>query len=142
MLASHLHGTLADMAAITRWAASRGVLVLEDACQVPGAVVGGMPAGAWGDASVLSFGGSKLLTAGRGGGVVLTNRDDVFQRLRIAGERGNLIYPLSELQAAVLIPQLSRLAERTLRLGNGTDAALATGRSLGRLAADCAVVRP
>lgn len=114
VLASHLHGTLADMGAITRWAASRGAAVLEDACQVPGAVVAGKPAGAWGDASVLSFGGSKLLTAGRGG-AVLTNRDDVFQRLRIAGERGNLIYPLSELQAAVLAPQFADLDARNQR---------------------------
>jgi dTDP-4-amino-4,6-dideoxygalactose transaminase len=60
---------------------------------------------------VLSFGGSKLLTAGRGG-AVLTDRGDVLQRIKVYCERGNNAYPLSELQAAVLIPQLARLAER------------------------------
>jgi len=73
-----------------------------------------------GDVGVLSFGGSKLLTAGRGG-TVLTNRPDVITRMRRYGFRGNDAYPLSELQAAVLLPQLeqldSRRAERRRRVG-------------------------
>src|SRR5207244_10514090 len=64
-----------------------------------------------GDAGVLSFGGSKLLTAGRGG-AVLTLHADVLQRARLALHRGNVVCPLSELQAAVLLPQLDRLDER------------------------------
>jgi len=39
---------------------------VEDACQAPGAMLQGKMAGAWGDVGVMSFGGSKLLTAGRG----------------------------------------------------------------------------
>src|SRR5437764_2888 len=72
------------------------------------------PRGAWGryhDAGVLSFGGSKLLSAGRGG-ALLTRRADVHQRARVALSRGNVVCPLSELQAAVLLPQLARLDER------------------------------
>jgi dTDP-4-amino-4,6-dideoxygalactose transaminase len=49
------------------------------------------------------------LTAGRGG-AVLTRRDDVLQRIKIFSERGNDAFPLSELQAAVLVPQLDKLA--------------------------------
>jgi dTDP-4-amino-4,6-dideoxygalactose transaminase len=60
---------------------------------------------------VLSFGGSKLLSAGRGG-AILTQYADVYQRARVALHRGNLVCPLSELQAAVLLPQLDRLSER------------------------------
>src|SRR5262249_11729789 len=62
-----------------------------------------------------SFGGSKLLTAGRGG-ALLTNRADVNQRLRLLLQRGNnLPMPLSELQAVVLEPQIDKLSERTRR---------------------------
>jgi len=114
VIVSHLHGGLAPMREITEWAASRGVGVAEDAAQAPGAVVQGRPAGTWGDAGVLSFGGSKLLTAGRGG-ALLTRRADVHQRARVALHRGNVVCPLSELQAAVLAPQLDRLAERNVR---------------------------
>jgi len=108
---SHLHGTLADMTTICHIASRHGVGVVEDACQAVGATVQGKPAGTWGDVGVLSFGGSKLLTAGRGGALLIRDAS-VLQRTVIFGERGNQAFPLSELQAAVLLPQLARLAER------------------------------
>jgi len=111
VLVSHLHGGLADMQAICRAAGQHGWKVLEDACQAHGAVVQGKPAGAWGDVGVTSFGGSKLVTAGRGG-AVFTSCQHTFQRARIANDRGNLAYPLSSLQAAVIEPQLAALQER------------------------------
>ena len=111
LVVSHLHGGLAAMGALRQWADERGVAIVEDACQAPGAMVDGRMAGSWGDAGVLSFGGSKLLTAGRGG-AVLTGRADVYQRLKVHSERGNQAFPLSELQAAVLLPQLEKLAAR------------------------------
>jgi dTDP-4-amino-4,6-dideoxygalactose transaminase len=115
VIASHLHGGLADMAALTSACAARGVALVEDAAQVPGATVQGRPAGGWGDVSVFSFGGSKLLTAGRGGALV-TRRADLLQRARLALNRGtNIVAPLSELQAIALLPQLDRLAERHAR---------------------------
>ncbi|MCH5377349.1 MAG: aminotransferase class V-fold PLP-dependent enzyme [Planctomycetes bacterium] len=111
VIVSHLHGGLAPMREICEWAAERKIAVIEDACQAPGAEVQGKPAGAWGDVRVLSFGGSKLLTAGRGG-AVLTRHPEVLQRIRIYNERGNEALPLSELQAAVLRPQLAKLDGR------------------------------
>jgi dTDP-4-amino-4,6-dideoxygalactose transaminase len=111
LIVSHLHGGLASMPEICQWAADHGVAVVEDACQAPGATAYGKPAGGWADAGIVSFGGSKLLTAGRGG-AVLTGRADLLQRIKIYAERGSDAYPLSELQAAVLAPQLDCLAER------------------------------
>ncbi|WP_197439653.1 aminotransferase class V-fold PLP-dependent enzyme [Calycomorphotria hydatis] len=113
ILVSHLHGGLIDMPALCEIAESRGVPVVEDACQATGAAVYGRPAGMWGDVGVLSFGGSKLLTAGRGG-TLMTNRDDVAQRVKLFVERGNDLSPLSEMQAAVLLPQLEQLPTRTV----------------------------
>jgi dTDP-4-amino-4,6-dideoxygalactose transaminase len=114
VIASHLHGSLADMRRLRQIADERAIAVVEDACQVPGAMVAGRPAGSWGDCGVLSFGGSKLLTAGRGGAVV-TNREDIVQRIKIHCERGNDAFPLSELQAAVLAPQVPKLAVQNSR---------------------------
>jgi dTDP-4-amino-4,6-dideoxygalactose transaminase len=110
-IASHLHGGLVPMREVMEFAAPRGIRVIEDAAQCPGAVVQGRRAGTWGDAGVLSFGGSKLLTAGRGG-ALLTPHADVVQRARLALHRGNVVCPLSELQAVVLLPQLDRLDAR------------------------------
>jgi dTDP-4-amino-4,6-dideoxygalactose transaminase len=108
IVVSHLHGGVADMPEIVRIAGARGVAVIEDAAQVPGARIHGRVAGTWGDAGILSFGGSKLITAGRGG-AVLTARADVAQRIKLHTQRGNDAYPLSELQAAAVIPQWARL---------------------------------
>ncbi len=108
VIISHLHGGIADMRAIREMADRRGIAIVEDACQSPGAKLNGQRLGTFGDVGVLSFGGSKLLTAGRGG-AVMTNRPEVAQRAKIFCERGNHAFPLSELQATVLLPQLERL---------------------------------
>jgi perosamine synthetase len=114
VIVSHLHGGLVPMRAVMEVATAHGVAVIEDAAQAAGATVQGRRAGSWGDVGVLSFGGSKLLSAGRGG-ALLTRHADVHQRARVGMNRGNLVCPLSELQAAVLLPQLDRLPERHAR---------------------------
>jgi dTDP-4-amino-4,6-dideoxygalactose transaminase len=114
IIVSHLHGGVVPMREVMELAQRHGVAVVEDAAQAPGARVQGRPAGTWGDVGVLSFGGSKLLTAGRGG-AILTNDAGVAQRARLWLQRGNHVCPLSELQAAVLLPQLDRLTERNAR---------------------------
>jgi dTDP-4-amino-4,6-dideoxygalactose transaminase len=108
ILVSHLHGGVADMAQIMQVARAHNLAVIEDAAQMPGARIHGRTAGTWGDAGILSFGGSKLVSAGRGG-AVLTSRADVAQRIKLYNQRGNEAYPMSELQAAAIIPQWERL---------------------------------
>jgi dTDP-4-amino-4,6-dideoxygalactose transaminase len=111
MIVSHLHGGLADVPHIVQWAQAHGVSVVEDACQAHGATIGGRRVGSLGDVGVLSFGGSKLMTSGRGG-AILTASETIFQRTTIYAEQGNDAYAMSELQAAVLRPQLRKLDER------------------------------
>ncbi len=114
IIISHMHGLLIDMPRLCALAKEFQLKIVEDACQVPGAIIAGRHAGVWGDVGVWSFGGSKLLTAGRGG-AVLTSSPEIYQRLKIFCQRGNLAFPLSQLQAAVLPPQLARLRERNAR---------------------------
>jgi dTDP-4-amino-4,6-dideoxygalactose transaminase len=132
VIASHLHGSLADMPRLRALADERGLTIVEDACQVPGALVAGKPAGSWGDCGILSFGGSKLLTAGRGGAIV-TNRADILQRIKIYCERGNDAFPLSELQAAVLVPQIPELAAANQHRRTSVNALLGAYQSLPAL---------
>ncbi|MCI0381146.1 MAG: aminotransferase class V-fold PLP-dependent enzyme [Gemmataceae bacterium] len=114
IIASHLHGGVVPMRELTELARVHKIAVIEDAAQCPGARVQGQMAGRWGDVGIFSFGGSKLLSAGRGGAFV-TERADLHQRARNWQLRGNLVCPLSELQAAVLLPQLARLDERNAK---------------------------
>lgn len=129
ILVSHLHGGVVEMPAVREFADRHGLQVLEDVCQCPGARIYGRTAGAWGDAAVFSFGGSKLLTAGRGG-AVWTRDAGIAQRIRLSTQRGNDAYPLSELQAAILGPQWERLEER-----NAARARFAE-RLMSRMASD------
>ena len=118
IIVSHLHGQVANLSAIrevvdqhnsTR---DNSIAIVEDACQVPGGSLGPNPLGSFGDIAVLSFGGSKLLSAGRGG-AIMTNNANFYQRAKIFANRGNDAFPLSQLQAAVLIPQFDSLPSLT-----------------------------
>jgi dTDP-4-amino-4,6-dideoxygalactose transaminase len=118
IICSHLHGSFARVNDITQIARQRDICVIEDTCQATGAVLNGRTAGTNADMGVLSFGGSKLLTSGRGGAVI-TDDARLAQRIRLYTQRGNDAYPLSEMQAAVLLPQLQQLDSRNaMRLQN------------------------
>lgn len=67
LIPCHMYGLPAPMAEICAWARERGAFVIEDAALALGAKVDGRPAGAWGDASVFSFGHGKIVDAEIGG---------------------------------------------------------------------------
>lgn len=114
VVCSHLHGGIVPMRGVTEVARRHGVGVVEDAAQAPGATVQGRPAGTWGDVGTLSFGGSKLLSAGRGGALLFRDAQ-LFQRAKVWLHRGLQQWaPLSELQAMVLRPQLRKLKGATV----------------------------
>jgi perosamine synthetase len=116
VIVSHLHGGLVPMPEVMALAQEHHLAVIEDAAQAPGAEIARKKLGTWGDAGIVSFGGSKLLSAGRGG-ALLTSRADLSQRAKTWQQRGNLLCPLSEIQSAVLLPQLAKLKDRnTIRL--------------------------
>src|SRR3989442_15873815 len=113
------------MDAIVALARRHGLAVLEDAAQAIGATWAGKPVGNWGDAACVSFYPTKNVGACGDGGMVLTDRDDVAERLRRLRHHGDggryrhveLGYSsrLDELQAAVLRVKLERLGGGTGR---------------------------
>ena len=112
LIASHLHGQLQDMHCLQQWCKDRQVLLIQDACQAIGASIGGQPLGQWGQATIVSFGGSKVISAGRGG-AWCTNDDSLAQHVRLAAGVGSGAYELSELQAAMVLAQLPWLPRIT-----------------------------
>ncbi len=76
IVAVHMYGAPADVAAIEALGRRTGVFVVDDAAQVLGVRVGDRPLGTFGDAGVLSFAQSKTVTTGvRGSGGALVVRD-------------------------------------------------------------------
>ena len=135
VLVSHLHGETADIESIVAIANDAQVPVVEDVCQSPGATLDGRMLGTLGDVATLSFGGSKLLSAGRGG-AVLCNDESMLQRARIFAHRGNDAFPFSQIQAALLLPQLAQLEDlnqRRLSAAARITAALAEAKWLQSL---------
>lgn len=108
VLVSHLYGCPAQIAELREYCDSRRWVLIEDACQVPGMLIHGKPAGSYGHMSTLSFGGSKPLTAGNGG-AILTNESRFAAKIDSLVDCPSDSQPLSSLQAAVLGPQFDRL---------------------------------
>jgi dTDP-4-amino-4,6-dideoxygalactose transaminase len=116
----HLYGHPAPMDRIGALARAHGLAVVEDAAQAVGAAYADRPVGQWGDAAILSFYPTKNLGACGDAGLVLTDRDDVadrVRRLRHHGDGGRYRHVelgwasrLDELQAAILRVKLRRLA--------------------------------
>ncbi len=108
LIVSHLHGQLQAIEDIKNWCLERQVMLVEDACQAIGAQIGSKVAGVGGDVGIVSFGGGKVISSGRGGAVI-TNDAELAQRIRIAAGAGSGPYALSQLQAALVLAQLPYL---------------------------------
>ncbi|MEM8670807.1 MAG: aminotransferase class V-fold PLP-dependent enzyme [Planctomycetota bacterium] len=110
LIATHLYGQPADVATIAETCKQNGWVCIEDACQVIGMSISKQLVGSFGDFATLSFGGSKIVSAG-GGGAILANSPRLAARLGPLMDRPGEVYPLSPLQAAVIAPQLDRVDE-------------------------------
>lgn len=76
-----LLGKVAAHERVVPLAQARGIPVLSDAAESLGATRAGRPAGAFGDAAILSFNGNKIMTTS-GGGALLTDDAAMAQRVR------------------------------------------------------------
>ncbi|MBI5630393.1 MAG: DegT/DnrJ/EryC1/StrS family aminotransferase [Elusimicrobia bacterium] len=89
ILPVHLSGWMADMPRIMEIAKSRGLAVVEDACQSLGSSINGRGAGAWGLAGCWSFYPFKILGGYGDGGAITTDDPEVaafVRRMRYNGE--------------------------------------------------------
>ena len=84
----HLYGQPADLDLIIEFAESRGIVVLEDACQAHGAAYRGVRVGSFGAASCFSFYPGKNLGAYGEAGAVATNDPDLAARVRRLRDHG------------------------------------------------------
>lgn len=87
----HMWGLPCKVAAIQALAKKRGLKVIEDASHAHGASVDGVPCGRWGDASVFSLQGDKLVPAGEGG-IFLTDDETLFERAICLGDITRILH--------------------------------------------------
>jgi dTDP-4-amino-4,6-dideoxygalactose transaminase len=84
----HLFGQPADMDPIMKFARKRGLFVIEDAAQAHGAVYKGRKVGTLGDAACFSFYPGKNLGAFGEAGAVVTDNDELQDKVRILRDHG------------------------------------------------------
>jgi perosamine synthetase len=120
----HLYGNMADVDAVMAIAERHGVQVIEDAAEGIGSESHGRRAGSIGEAAVFSFHGTKTLTTGEGGFLILKDRQ-TYERAKILAEHGRdpkigrqfwcsavgYKYKMSNLQASLGCAQLERADE-------------------------------
>ena len=119
----HLYGQVADMNGISALADTHQLHLVEDAAQAHLATLDGRAAGTWG-IGCFSLYATKNLTSGEGG-LISTNDDAVADRLRVLRNQGmrqryqyemaGNNYRMTDLQAAVCVPQLGKYEENVRR---------------------------
>jgi dTDP-4-amino-4,6-dideoxygalactose transaminase len=123
VIAVDLYGQAAELDPIVTACRSHGVVLIEDAAEALGATYHGRPAGSFGDLSVLSFNGNKIITTS-GGGMLLAHDKKLIERARYLATQARsparhyehvdvgYNYRLSNLLAAVGRAQLGDLDRR------------------------------
>ena len=119
VIAVHLYGQCADMAALAAICKRRNVLLIEDCAQAIGADFDGRRAGAWGALGCFSFYPTKNLGAYGDAGMVVANDAKLAQTVRMLRHHGSretyrhemvgYNSRLDELQAALLRVKLKSL---------------------------------
>jgi perosamine synthetase len=114
ILPVHLYGQMAEMSTIEELATRYGLSIVEDAAQAHGASYKSRPAGSWG-IGCFSLYATKNLTSAEGG-LISTSNATIADRLRVLRNQGMRTryqyevagnnYRLTDLQAAVCVPQL------------------------------------
>jgi dTDP-4-amino-4,6-dideoxygalactose transaminase len=120
VLPVHIYGQPADMDALLEISRKNDLVVIEDACQAHGALYRGRKAGSMGVAGCFSFYPGKNLGAYGEGGAVVTENEDMADKIRMIRDHGQAkkYYHdmegyngrLDAIQAGVLRIKLRRLA--------------------------------
>ena len=133
----HLGGYPADMVKINHIAKQHRLFVIEDCSQAHGAMINNQKVGSFGDVAAWSFCQDKIMTTGGEGGMITTNRkdlwdsiwsykdhgktyDSVYKKVHPPGfrwlhEKFGTNYRLTEMQSAIGRIQLKRMDKWTLQ---------------------------
>lgn len=120
----HMCGSMAELSALQQICNTKGLLLIEDACQAIGGSYAGKPLGSIGDIGCFSFDYVKTITCGEGGAII-TDNTAIYEKAHkytdhghdhIGTDRGAEEHPflgynfrISELNAAVGLAQVRRL---------------------------------
>ncbi len=128
----HMDGGFGKVNEVINICKERNIKVLEDFSQAIGASINGRKLGSFGDIAIASFQQNKMITAGEGG-IILTNNKKYYKKCRLRSDVGldrALLEDedvkdlwtygegrrFSEISAAIMMVQLSKLDEMVLHI--------------------------
>lgn len=123
-----LFGNTTDMDEIMDLASEHDLIVIEDAAQAPDGLYKNLKTGTIGHMGVFSLNVHKVISSGEGG-VVVTNNDDLAERLTLVRNHGEIVvaskkvknlvnmvgynFRMCELEAAIAKEQIKKLSKLT-----------------------------
>ena len=137
----HYGGYPCRMKAIRDIVKRHGLKLIEDAAHTPGAYLDSVSLGTWGDVGCFSFFSNKNLSTGEGG-MLVTNHDDVADKVRLLRSHGmtsltwdrhqghaysydvvvlGFNYRIDEIHSALGLVQLKKLPENNIRRKHFTE---------------------
>lgn len=115
----HIYGHPVDMDPLLDIAENNNIKIIEDCCQAHGAEYKGRKVGTFGDIGIFSFFPSKNMTVGGDGGIIITNKENHGEELKLRRDHGRktkyenellgLNFRLNEIQAVIGNEQLKHL---------------------------------
>ena len=85
----HLYGTSPNMTEIVKIAKAHNLLLIEDCAQSHGSLYMNKKTGTFGDISCFSFYPGKNLGCYGDGGAIITNNDNLYERIKLIGNLGS-----------------------------------------------------
>jgi perosamine synthetase len=132
VMAVHNYGNPIDMTKLVELSNKYGFKIIEDGCEALTSTANYKPIGSFGEVSVFSMYGNKLISCGEGG-MILTDDDKIADRCRLlrgqAQQPGKRFwhcdigynYRMTGMQAALANSQIKRIKETSLKLTEIAD---------------------
>jgi perosamine synthetase len=122
IVAVHLYGVAADLRSLLKICKDNGLFLIEDCAEAHGASINGKIVGSFGDVSVFSFYGNKIISTGEGG-LVATNNEQIYNKIKLLRGQGmdpvrrywfpiiGYNYRMTNIAAALGCAQIKRIEE-------------------------------
>lgn len=85
----HYGGSACQIEEIKKIAKKYNLILIEDAAESLGTMVGRKMVGSFGDSAIFSFCGPKIITTGEGG-IAVTNNKDIYEKFKLIRSHGRL----------------------------------------------------
>ena len=122
IVAVHLYGVPADLHSLLKICKDNDLFLIEDCAEAHGASINGKIVGSFGDVSVFSFYGNKIVSTGEGG-LVATSNEMLYNRIKLLRGQGmdpvrrywfpivGYNYRMTNIAAALGCAQIKRIEE-------------------------------